>query len=591
MKKLIILMVLGGGLLTGCKKILEKTSGSDLDYTQAYQNVDDADAAVMGIYGKFMGLAKQYVVLNELRADLLEYTDNADKYLRQISNHTVTEDNPYISPRPFYEVIINCNDVLKNLNIMYQEKKISQDNYNQRYSDIACLRSFLYLQLGIHYGDQVRYVTSPLENLDDVNNESLFPQVTFDALLDSLINFTEAIPYKEPYATGSTLNITLDAYPTAMFFINKKCLLGDLYLWKGNYNMAASYYREVMETATAGGSSATDYYDRYRLSWWGASSSGSEPSGIGVYYYPTTLGGSIAALTYDVGWRTIFNSAYTTKNMAYECIWALPYDNKFAPVDSLIDLFSPVGGSYLVKPSQQIVDLWNSQQQKVYSSGAITGLPYDARGLLSTQTISGQLVAMKYLYNYLDYATGLPVDVLVKDGNWYLYRATHLHLRFAEAANRQGYYKLGYALFNDGVVGTYDSAAATDKTNWQNTLDYPYPYNFDARNSGSSGVPYYRGVWYRGQGVRGRANLQNYVLASSDSLTAVEDGLLQEGALENAFEGTRWADLLRIARRRNDPAFLADKVYQKLLKDGDPNAAAARAKLMSKEGWYLPFKL
>jgi hypothetical protein len=61
--------------------------------------------------------------------------------------------------------------------------------------------------------------------------------------------------------------------------------------------------------------------------------------------------------------------------------------------------------------------------------------------------------------------------------------------------------------------------------------------------------------------------------------------------LENGFEGTRWADLMRVALRRNDPAFLADKVYAKLLKDGTPNAAAVRAKLMNKANWYLPFNL
>ena len=46
----------------------------------------------------------------------------------------------------------------------------------------------------------------------------------------------------------------------------------------------------------------------------------------------------------------------------------------------------------------------------------------------------------------------------------------------------------------------------------------------------------------------------------ADSLIQIENGLINEGALENAFEGTRWPDLLRIALRRNDPSFIADKV-------------------------------
>ncbi|WP_315817802.1 hypothetical protein [Paraflavitalea speifideaquila] len=110
-----------------------------------YRNVYDADAAVMGIYGKFMSLADRYVILNELRGDLLEYTNNADEYLRQISTHNAKADNPYASPRPFYELILNCNDVLKNFLIMKDKNSMKEVEFNQRYSDIACLRSFLYL--------------------------------------------------------------------------------------------------------------------------------------------------------------------------------------------------------------------------------------------------------------------------------------------------------------------------------------------------------------------------------------------------------------------------------------------------------------
>ncbi len=71
----------------------------------------------------------------------------------------------------------------------------------------------------------------------------------------------------------------------------------------------------------------------------------------------------------------------------------------------------------------------------------------------------------------------------------------------------------------------------------------------------------------------------------------LENKLIEEASAELAFEGERWSDLTRIARRRNDPAFLADKVYEKLQKAGNPKADEVRAKLMNREGWYLPFKL
>ncbi|MGE9313866.1 RagB/SusD family protein [Niabella sp. CJ426] len=589
--KVILLSMVAMIVLAGCKKMFDKMPTHELENSQAYANVYDADAAVMGVYGKFMGLADRYIILNELRADLLDYTLNADKWLRQISNHTATTDNPYVDPRPFYEVIVNCNDVLFNLSKMYKEKKISESDYYERYSDIACLRSFLYLQLGIHYGDEVRYVTNPLATLHDVNNTALFPKVSFDALLDSLIAFTEAIPFKELYSASSSLNITLDGYPTTKFFINKKVLLGDLYLWKADYNKSASYYREVMETTTPRGLGAGNVFtSQYKMGWWGNADVPINDNRVA--FTTRTRAGDMNSLLYDQGWRTMFEAGYTSDKFVYEWVWSLPFDNKFAPANPLIKLFSPVGGDYLVKPSLQVMDMWASQTMSGNTIPS-TGSPYDPRGLFSVSSVSGQPVAMKFISKYLKWDTKAPLDVLVKNGDWYLFRQTHLVMRFAEAANMEGWHRLANAFFNNGISGNFDSAGATNKTKWQNTLTYPYPYDFDARNSGDNS-PYFRGPWYRHTGVRSRAYLLPYTITATtkaDSLVQVENGILQESALENAFEGTRWADLLRIARRRNDPSIIADKVYQKLLKGGDPNAGAARAKLMNREGWYLPFKL
>ena len=59
-------------------------------------------------------------------------------------------------------------------------------------------------------------------------------------------------------------------------------------------------------------------------------------------------------------------------------------------------------------------------------------------------------------------------------------------------------------------------------------------------------------------------------------------------SLELAYEGQRWADLLRVAIRRDDPAYIAGRVGDKLRKDGG-NAGAAQGKLMARE-YYLPFR-
>ena len=57
-------------------------------------------------------------------------------------------------------------------------------------------------------------------------------------------------------------------------------------------------------------------------------------------------------------------------------------------------------------------------------------------------------------------------------------------------------------------------------------------------------------------GIRNRANLLNIVkpagiVTTADSIQWIEKALIKEAALECGFEGQRWGDLLRIARRNN----------------------------------------
>ncbi len=579
--KYCLLVVLGATAFSSCKKTFDLLPQDQLDASQMYRNVYDADAAIVGLYGKFTSLAERYIVLNELRGDMLEYTDNADEYLRQISTHSVTAENPYANPRPFYELIVNCNDVLKNFNSMHDAKKMKENEFQERYSDVLFLRSFLYLQLGIHYGT-VPYVTDALVTLDDINNESKFPKLTFNVLLDSLINVSERATYKDEYASSSTLAVTVDGYPTQKWFVNKKVVLADLNLWKGNYVQAASYYRQVMETGTVGTVNGS-YYSMYKVGW--------DSNGDIDHYITYSRAGDASTLVTNSQWRIMFELPTTTEGFRREWVWAIPFDNKFKPENPFVKLFSNIGGSYLVKPSKNATDMWDNEQQKSASAATGTpGIPYDARGQLSWKNINGQPVVMKFLYNYINNNTNLPLNVLQKDSKWFLFRQTQLHMRFAEAANRVGRYRLAWGLLNSGIAGAYP-APTSDVTLYHNTLNDSYPFNFDARNSGSAGVPYYRSDWYRNIGIRSRANLVDQAVPATDSLNQIEANLINETGLENGFEGTRWPDLLRVALRRNDPSFIADKVYAKLLKDGVPNAAAVRAKLMDKNNWYLPFKL
>jgi hypothetical protein len=560
--------------IISCSKMFDIQPKSVVSSEQMYRNVYDADAAVIGVYGKFMGLAQQYVVLNEVRSDMADVTAKSDIYLKQLNTHTVTVDNPYANPRPFYEVIMDCNDVLKNFNIMINEHKMSIDQYNQRYSDIGALRSWLYLQMGIHFGT-IPYVTEPIENLNDLQNEAKFPRIGFDQLLDNLLQFTEALPYKSIYAASEkSLLATYDGWYTGRMFINKACILGDLNLWKGNYTKAATYYRTVMETSTVVTGPGQSNFESYKIS------------------YTSDINGG--------NWRNIFSRAYGETFSNYEMIWGLPFDKNFAPNNPFIDMFS-VTRNYLLKPSDLAINNWKIQND------ARVGRAEDLRGNYASYRMVGVLPEVyKYTGQYD------PLQPFATNGKWMLYRASNLHLRFSEAANRDGRDRLALAFVNNSVPNAYDNTKISDKTLLMQSMsptdptkfDTP-PYYFDGRNGT---YPYFRQPWYRGYGIRNRASVDIIRLDSTKyfDLTVsprvlrnpevlkddVEDIIINESGLETAFEGNRWGDLLRIALRRQatDPNYLANKIGAKFDAAHSADAGAVRAKLVNKANWYLPFR-
>lgn len=550
-----------------CQDYLDVEPEDKLIGDQMYRNVYDADAAVIGIYGKFMGLAEKYVILNEMRADLMTTTRNSSPALKELSLHNVSKENPYISPKQFYEVIQNCNDALKNFDIMLADKKFTETQYQQRYADVACIRAWIYLQLGIQFGS-VPYITEPIETLEDVKNINQYPRLPFDQLLDKLVTSTEALTYKKLYDVESSLLITVDGYDTRKFFINKECLLGDLQLWKGNYQLAAAHYKNVMEEVPAPGVNSVDNY-RVRF----AEVTTNEDLNVG--YLRNYEQDATTLVNSDTkGWRSIFGRSRDVLWNS-EWIWSLPFDSKFAPANPFIAFFSKTGGDYLAKPSVRAMNLWNDNMQ-------INLFPYDARGPKFTYNmVSGDPVIMKYLYKYQ-----AANDPFKRNGDWFLYRAAKLHLRYAEAANRDNQQQLANAILNIGIKDSYNPLnlkRETDNVTNAMQTNLPFPYDFDAR---FGDFPNFRAPWHRSVGVRGRASLTPIV---GVDMISIENNIINEAALELAYEGNRWEDLVRVARRRNDPSFLADKIFDKLQKEGNPEADNVKAKLMNPNNWYLPF--
>ncbi|MDD3194220.1 MAG: hypothetical protein PHU68_00255 [Paludibacter sp.] len=563
---------------SSCDDMLNSDAGEVVEYKDHYHNVYDTDMAIWGLYGKVQNLAEQVVVLNELRADLMDITTNADDDLVQLNNHTVTKGNKYTDVTPFYEVILNANDMIANFNTMLAKNLLTPEDYAPRYADVVAVRCWTYLQLAIHF-KEIPYITDPLISIDQLKKPDLFPRKNLDQLIPILIGEMESLPTLAVNNLTSFYNETITdngkAVNLNMQFLNKYLLLGDLYLWNDQYVQAATQYKAYMDADDAG-SAKTDKNNKVSGWVW----AGNNEPRFQVCYQRYK---DQDVLAYRNMWKEIFTRSSTdagnagTIALQDEMIWMITFTGAEKSTSPFVRLFANTGqGEYMIQPSAYAIDsLWETQVQQS------NGFVFDGRGRQSSfDVVDGQPIVLKYLYDYYTYSIdgnktiqpnyGTITNPYSKPGKWFLYRAALLHLRYAEAANRAGYSRLAFALLNNGVKANFDwrrsdGSGRPDKEGVQyssfeplndsvHAEPYPHPFYLDARQNDAP-YTFLRSPWRDNYGIRNRAFLVNAeppaTVETDEQYTEwLELALLREQALECGFEGHRWSDMLRIARRK-----------------------------------------
>lgn len=605
-------IALGLGLSMGAmSSCIDADLDDALDYDKTYTDANDANKHILGIYSQFMDLAEQMVVLGELRGDLMSITPHANDYLQEVEADVHDAANPYLQSQPYYSIINNCNDALANFTAMKERRDLSTDEYAERYSDVMAMRCYVYLQLVSQFG-QAYYLDTPITSVGEMEAyQKTHKPVSIDEILPLLIDDMLSCPTLEDYqesdlVINGTNAVVLNGVTMKHQFINKKLLLGDLYLWAGrsqdDYRKAAYYYKEVINLDANSGDDNTDnlYYRCKTFTYTGSALPTSAAATSYNYCAGTLRYRDQDEESFFTTWPYMFADEVSSRPGMYEWIWTLTFKSGSNPQYPFIDLFASQedGGSYQLRPSQNFI-AYTRRTDILRNNQA----PYDPRGLDATYTVAadGDTVCAKYLGLYN------AEEPDKKEGRLWLYRAAGIHLRFAEAMNRAGYPDFAYGFIMGGLDGYYGatypdvdrngnvttpqskledyrgldrSGRYTGRT--RNIFGLLYPISlgicdnptdsallyFDNRYMTTASSNLYdrsveRGGWRSSSGIRGRQLMQyrqtsdfsSKTLADcatlADSIYLVEKILLDETALETAHEGNRWGDLVRVARRMN----------------------------------------
>ncbi|GHU61761.1 hypothetical protein FACS1894123_01610 [Bacteroidia bacterium] len=518
---------------------------------------DDLYYSAFGILRQFQSLGEKYVILGELRADLMDVTVESDVDLQAISNHTVTADNPYIATIDYYAVINNCNYY-----IQHADTSISKGGYKILYTEYAlikALRAWTYFQLAVNYG-KATYLEKPIISLADMNENH--PVYDINQLIDVLI--ADLAPYVDVDLGGSfgEQGYTLPY----KWFVPVQLMLADLLLWKGDYGSAAYlYYVYINNHAIKPTNSNRGWEsESFEMTW------GSWPR------------------FNDIEENEFLYGMFYSVEKGFAC----PLMNK---------LSAKVPGNryslYMLKPSNASQTFWDNQiytyynertREINYKQGDLRGGPalelypnWITYGGGGTQLFGGSYNyyineedTMPYINKFVD------MDIFSSLGRYYsstsslyLYRASTLYLRFAEALNRSDKPTMAFAILKYGL-NRQNLALYVDRDEIAST-----PFDF-------SGVFYDNAGGIRQHGLGWPQYDTTYVIPSGEKLTRqdtinfVEDKILEELALETAFEGNRFGDLMRFSQRRGDPSILANAVAKK-----NP---ALLGKLMNPNNWFLP---
>jgi hypothetical protein len=607
---LFLLLALTICLLPSCKDFFNPSQDMEVTEDKLYDDWYEYRSVAMGIYAIQKELVEQLLVLGELRGDLLTITDNADSDMVEIYNFNISKNNKYASPLNFFKLISACNNLLNILQTRHPEvmdPKIAVTNYDRLYGEALCIRAWAYFNAVRIYG-KVPFIPESITTVEEIDSYINTPGIYIDSIntVYGIDGFNNDTLYNTPIELTKQFfnqNLVIDYFTQELltkvkavgvnhYVLNNDAtwevtiwnsystdaLLGLMYLTDGDLFKAAKHFEKIIFT----------------------------PSDNARYQLDATFG-----LT---NWENIFTSIDRREH-----IYTLWFSKNFQQKNQLQELFDiRKPHEYMLKPSRKAVLNWETiwddytlnenlgdpSKTKIkvrgipgdFSRGYGVSYAYFRNGQMIPEDIVKQALLFKADNDFRTSDLLLEdVDTVVwkysinkgaydEDANFNVYRAAGVHLWLAEIY-------VYWAYEQNGVVRPLTTKALQIVNDGAN-----FSINASRVQKGVRGRVGYGGLV---DGIKaGNYNyihnpfnneVVGYIDLTGDFLKKqlyIEDQIVEEKARELAFEGERFYDLVRVAKRRNDPSYLAGKISQKF---PEGKRQEIYNYLLDENNWYINY--
>ena len=545
-------------LFASCEDMLKPESDLvEYEEDHTLNHATDSVYSVMGIINKMQIIADRVVLLGEVRGDLVAPTAAANNDLKRLSAFDFNGSNRYNQISDYYAVINNCNYYLAHVDTAMQRR--GRNLFMREYAAVKSYRAWTYLQLAQAYGE-VPLILTPLMTEKEAREAMNQPRVGIKAICDTFIDdLTPYVGVNLP-EFGSVNGMSSD-----YFFIPMRALLGDLCLWSGRYQEAARWYHDYL----------TDRYEPVKMN-----------------LQRTSWPNSSQLVTP--------NDRYTTSS---EVITYIPMESRVfdGVISDLPNLFNST------TENNFFYELTASSAMSKISADQIYCLENDIPGATTKDTVyvartgfnrSEYVGDLRFASNFTLRSSGTQNDY--SEYNSYtqnvskitssrvpLYRGTMIYLRYAEALNRAGYPQTAFAILKYGIcdevlqnrVDPIEVKEAGELVTFDaNVFRLEEVLGIHSLGSGDSHANAYYELPQPENALATRQDTVNY------QIPLVENLIVDEMALEGAFEGYRFNDLMRVALRRGDPSYLATPIARR---NGESDSGLYQL-LMDPKNWYLP---